>query len=157
MKTTDLCDEYGDRVHVADPIGFRSFGGRKEIIGQIETVKCHEDNSLLRAAVEKNGKGKILVVDGGGSNRCALLGDNIAAIAHQNEWNGIVIYGFIRDSEAISKIDIGIVALGTNPRKSAKKNEGSTNIVLHFANTDFVPGNFIYIDQDGIITSEKEL
>jgi regulator of ribonuclease activity A len=157
MKTSDLCDEYGDQVQVAEPIGFGSFGGRKEFFGQIVTLKCFEDNSLLRAAIEKNGKGKVLVVDGGGSNRCALLGDNIASIAHQNEWNGIIIHGYIRDSEAVSKIDIGIVALGTNPRKSAKKNKGAANIIVNFAQTDFIPGKYIYIDQDGIVTSEKEL
>jgi regulator of ribonuclease activity A len=157
MKTTDLCDEYGDQIHVADPIGFKSFGGYNEFFGKIETVKCYEDNSLVRAALEENGKSKVLVVDGGGSLHCALLGDNIAALAQKNEWSGILLFGCIRDSEAVSALGLGIVALGTNPRKSAKNNEGTANVSVHFAGIDFIPGSHIYIDSDGIVTSEKEL
>jgi len=89
--------------------------------------------------------------------RCALLGDNVAALALKNEWNGILIYGSIRDSEAVSALELGVVALGTNPRKSAKKNEGTSNIELHFAGASFIPGQFIYIDADGIVTSAKEI
>jgi regulator of ribonuclease activity A len=157
MKTTDLCDEYDQQVNVAEPIGFVSFGGRKDFSGQIETVKCHEDNSLVRAAVERNGKGKVLVVDGGGSRRCALLGDNIASLAQKNEWNGFLIFGSIRDSEVVATLDIGVVALGTHPKKSAKRNEGAANIVVYFSGTIFVPGQYIYIDADGIVTSETAL
>jgi regulator of ribonuclease activity A len=157
MKTSDLCDEYGDQIQVADPIGFKSFGGCNEFFGRIETVKCYEDNSLVRAALEQNGKSKVLVVDGGGSLRCALLGDNVAALAQKNEWSGILLFGCIRDSEAVSALDIGIVALGTNPRKSAKNNEGTANVSVHFAGMDFIPGYHVYIDSDGIVTSEKEL
>jgi regulator of ribonuclease activity A len=156
MKTTDICDEHSNEIQVVDPIGFKHFGGRTSFFGKIETVKCYEDNSLLRAAIEKNGRGKVLVVDGGGSLRCALLGDNIATLAQKNEWNGIFIYGGIRDSETVSGLDIGIAALGTNPRKSKKNNEGSSNIEVHFAGVDFVPGNFIYLDMDGIVVSEKD-
>ena len=157
MQTTDICDEHGNEIQVADPIGFKHFGGRKSFFGKIETVKCYEDNSLLRAAIEKNGKGKALVVDGGGSLRCALLGDNLAALAQNNEWNGILINGAIRDSEAVSALEIGIVALGTNPRKSTKNNQGSSNVELHFAGVDFIPGQFIYVDADGIVTSAEEI
>lgn len=157
MKTTDLCDEYIDQLQVADSIGFKHFGGRREFHGQIETVKCHEDNSLVRAALERNGRGKVLVVDGGGSLRCALLGDNIAELAQKNEWAGVLVYGSIRDSQAVSALDVGVVALGTNPRKSAKRNEGTVNVAVHFAGISFVPGHTVYIDADGIITSETEL
>lgn len=157
MKTTDLCDKYENQITVADPIGFKSFGGRKEFSGRIETVKCHEDNSLVRAALEKNGKGKVLVVDGGGSLRCALLGDNMAALAQKNEWNGVLIYGCIRDSELVATLDIGVLALGTHPRKSAKKNEGAANIPVYFAGVIFDPGQTIYIDADGILVSAAEL
>lgn len=157
MKTTDLCDEYGDQVQVAEPIGFKPFGGRNPFWGQIVTVKCHEDNSLVKAAVSQNGRGKVLVVDGGGSLRCALLGDIIAGLAQQNEWAGFLIYGAIRDSEAVAAINIGVMALGTNPRKSGKKNEGTANIHLHFAGIQFVPGHFIYLDADGIVTSAAAL
>ena len=157
MKTTDLCDQYGDQLAIAEPIGFKSFGGRNEFHGQIETVRCHEDNTFVRAALEGNGSGRVLIVDGGGSTRCALLGDNIAALAHQNQWNGIVVYGSIRDSAAVSKIDIGVLALGTNPRKSAKNKQGMAGIPLHFAAVDFIPGGFVYIDEDGMVLSAGNL
>lgn len=157
MKTTDLCDQHADQVRVAEPIGFKSFGSRHEFHGQIETIKCYEDNTFVRAMLEKDGSGKVLVVDGGGSRRCALLGDNIADLAYQNKWNGIIIYGSIRDSLAVSDIDIGILALGTNPKKSAKNKEGTVNIPVHFAGVDFVPGEFIYADEDGMVISHQEI
>ncbi len=157
MKTTDLCDKYGDQLRVAEPIGFRSFGGRNEFHGQIETVQCFEDNTFVRATLEKNGTGKVLIVDGDGSNRCALLGDNIAELAHKNDWNGIVVFGYIRDSVAVSAIDIGIIALGTSPKKSAKDNLGEVNLTVRFADVDFVPGEFVYVDEDGVVVSDSEL
>ena len=157
MKTTDLCDEYGGQVQVAEAIGFRHFGGRKTFWGQIVTVKCYEDNSLVRVAVSQNGRGQVLVVDGGGSLHCALVGDIIAGLAQQNEWAGLLIYGAIRDSEDVAAIDIGVAALGTNPRKSGKKNEGTANIPLYFAGISFVPGHSIYVDADGIVTSAAAL
>jgi regulator of ribonuclease activity A len=157
MKTTDLCDQYADEVRVLEPIGFQSFGGRREFHGQIETVKCYEDNTFVRATLEKDGMDKVLVIDGGGSHRCALLGDNIAELAYQNHWNGILVYGYIRDSIAVSKIDIGVIALGTNPKKSAKDNVGITNIMVSFAGVDFIPGEFVYVDEDGVVVSDREL
>lgn len=157
MKTTDICDAYGDVVRVAEVIGLRHYGGRTTFSGLIETVKCFEDNSLVRAALEKNGRGKVLIVDGGGSLRCALLGDNIAALAEGNEWAGVLVHGAIRDTADIADIDIGIMALGTSPRRSAKNNEGSANVLVHFAGINFVPGHTIYADMDGIITSERAL
>ncbi len=157
MKTTDLCDKYGDQLRVAEPIGFRSFGGRNEFHGQIETVQCFEDNTFVRATLEKDGTGKVLIVDGDGSNRCALLGDNIAELAHKNDWNGIVVFGYIRDSVAVSAIDIGIIALGTSPKKSAKDNLGEVNLTVRFADVDFVPGEFVYVDEDGVVVSDSEL
>jgi regulator of ribonuclease activity A len=157
MKTTDLSDKYNETVRVMEPIGFRHFGGRLEFHGQIETVKCYENNTFVRAALEKDGTDKVLVVDGGGSNHCALLGDNMAGLAQDNHWNGIIIYGCIRDSLAVSKIDIGVLALGTNPRKSAKDRVGSSNIVVSFGGVDFVPGEFVYVDEDGVVVSDREL
>ncbi len=157
MKTTDLCDKYGDSLRVIDPIGFQSFGGRHEFNGQIETVKCYEDNTYVRAALEKDGTDIVLVIDGGGSNRCALLGDNIADLAHTNGWNGIIVFGFIRDSVAVSMIDIGVIALGTNPKKSAKNRQGTVNIVVSFAGVDFTPGEFVYVDEDGAVVSDSKL
>jgi len=157
MKTSDLCDNYIDQIQVAEPIGFKSFGGRHEFHGRIETVKCYEDNTFVRATLEKDGTGKVLVVDGGGSNRCALLGDNIAELAYTNKWNGVIVYGSIRDSVAVSKINIGILALGTNPKKSAKNKEGAVGIPVHFAGVDFIPAESVYVDEDGIIASRQEL
>ena len=157
MKTTDLCDKYGDRLRVAEPIGFRSFGGRVEFHGQIETVQCFEDNTFVRSTLEKEGAGKVLVVDGDGSNRCALLGDNIAELAHKNGWNGMIVFGYIRDSAVLSAIDVGVIALGTNPKKSAKDNLGTVNLTVRFADVDFVPGEFVYVDEDGIVVSDSEL
>jgi regulator of ribonuclease activity A len=157
MKTTDLCDKYGDRLRVAEPIGFRSFGGRVEFHGQIETVQCFEDNTFVRSTLEKEGAGKVLVVDGDGSNRCALLGDNIAELAHKNGWNGMIVFGYIRDSAVLSAIDVGVIALGTNPKKSAKDSLGTVNLTVRFANVDFVPGEFVYVDEDGIVVSDSEL
>ena len=157
MKTTDLSDKYGDQLRVAEPIGFRSFGGRNEFHGQIETVQCFEDNTFVRATLEKDGNGKVLIVDGDGSSRCALLGDNIADLAHSNRCNGIVVFGYIRDSVAVSEIDIGILALGTSPKKSAKDNLGAVTLTVRFADVDFVPGEFVYVDEDGIVLSSTEL
>lgn len=157
MKTTDICDEYAGRIQVADPVGFKHYGGRKTFSGQIETIKCHEDNSLVRTAVAAPGKGKVLVVDGGGSLRCALLGDLLADMAQKNAWEGIVVYGCIRDSEVVATLDIGVMALATHPRKSEKRNMGMTNLTVHFAGIDFVPGHYLYADADGIVTSESAL
>ena len=159
MKTTDLCDKYGELlvIRVMEPIGFRSFGGRNEFQGQIETVKCFEDNILVRSALERDGMDKVLIIDGGGSMHCALIGDNIASLAHRNGWNSILVFGCIRDSLTVSKIDIGVIALGTNPKKSAKNGEGKMNIVVSFAGVDFVPGEFLYVDEDGVVVSKREL
>jgi len=98
-----------------------------------------------------------ILVDGGGSNGCALLGDNIADMAYRNHWNGMIVFGYIRDSVAVSAIDIGIIALGTNPKKSAKDNLGTVNLTVRFADVDFVPGEFVYVDEDGMVVSSTEL
>ena len=113
IRTTDLCDEHPD-ILVADPI-FRDYGGARLFHGRITTVKVHEDNVLVRKALEEPGQGRVLVVDGGGSLRCALLGDNIAAMAHENGWAGVIVHGCIRDAEAIGQIPIGVKALATLP------------------------------------------
>lgn len=157
LKTTDLCDAHADKVRIAEPIGFKDFGGKRYFNGSIHTVKCFEDNSLVRTVLESNGEGKVLVVDGGGSMRCALLGDMLAGLAIKNKWNGIIVYGCIRDSEAISQLPLGVKALNTIPLKSNKRNEGQQNIALRFAGIDLVPGEFVYCDCDGIIVAEEAL
>ena len=156
-KTTDLCDAHADKIQVAEPIGFKDFGGNKNFNGKIETVKCFEDNSFVRKALEQNGEGKVLVIDGGASMRCALLGDMLGDLAIKNKWSGIIVYGCIRDSVAIANLALGVKALNTIPLKSNKRNEGQQNIPVNFAGINFIPGEFVYCDEDGIITSPKPL
>lgn len=157
IKTADLCDNNPTVVRVAEPIGLINLGGHSSFYGQIHTVKCFEDNSFVRKALDQDGKGKVLVVDGGGSLRCAMLGDMLGELAVKNNWSGIIVYGCIRDSAAISKLPLGVKALNTIPIKSNKRNEGQENITVRFAGTDFVPGEFIYSDEDGIIVSAQPL
>ena len=157
LLTTDLYDNHPDKVRVAEPLTFKDYGGAKLFHGQIETVKCFEDNSLVRKTLEQNGEGKVLVVDGGGSMRCALLGDMLGELGVKNKWNGIVIYGCIRDSAAMATLQLGVKALATIPLKSNKRNEGQQNIPVRFAGVDFVPGEFLYADEDGIIVSKEAL
>ena len=157
VETTELCDKFIDQINVATPIGFKDFGGVKSFFGQIVTVKCYENNPLVRQMLEKDGTGKILVVDGGGSDRCALMGDNMAELAIKNNWKGIVVFGCIRDSVAIAKLEIGLKALNVIPVKSGKKNEGDINTTVNFANVTFVPNHFIYCDEDGIVVSQNSL
>jgi regulator of ribonuclease activity A len=137
---------------------FQSFGAKINFYGSIVTVKCHEDNTSVREILNKeNGKGKVLVVDGGGSLRCALLGDLIAEAAIKNEWEGVIIFGCIRDSAVVNKMQIGVKALNTNPVKSVKRAAGIINETVYFANVSFVPGHFVYSDEDGILVSESEI
>lgn len=154
--TADLCDKHIDKLQVAEPM-FADFGGEAVFEGQIHTLKVFEDNTLVRAALEKDGTGQVLVVDGGGSFRCALLGDNLAALAIENNWRGIVVFGCIRDSRQIAQMDIAVKALATNPTKSVKRNEGQENIPVRFAGVDFRPGAHLYADEDGIVVSEMPL
>ena len=156
FSTADLHDEHEGKVQVASVL-MQSFGQKTRFSGPISTVKCFEDNSLVRAALEEPGAGRVLVVDGGGSIRCALVGDKLAELAMKNGWKGLVINGCIRDSAVISTLDIGIKALGTNPRRSVKKGEGERDIVLKFAGATFTPGTYLYADEDGILISPDEL
>lgn len=154
--TADLCDKYIDQLQVADPI-FSSYGRTGSFQGEIHTLKLFEDNTLVRATLEKDGNGKVLVVDGGGYLRCALVGDNLAKLAIENNWAGIVVFGCIRDSAVINDMEVGIKALNTNPIKSIKRNEGQENIPVRFAGVDFQPGSYLYSDEDGIVVSESPL
>lgn len=156
FKTADLCDEYPDSLQICEP-GFSSFGGRPQFFGQISTIKCFEDNSLVREAVAEPGEGRVLVVDAGGSRRCAMLGDLLAAKAVAKGWSGILIYGLIRDSADIAVMDLGVKALGTHPLKSVKKGVGERDVVVRFAGVSFVPGEFLYADEDGIVCSDTAL
>ena len=156
FKTADLYDRYGDRVQVCDPI-FRDFGGHTCFLGCISTVKCFEDNSLVKAVLGEQGEGRVLVVDAGGSLRCAMLGDMIAASAVENGWRGVLMFGCIRDSVEIGGMELGVKALATNPRKSEKRGEGQRGIPVSFAGVCFRPGEHIYCDADGILVAPEVL
>lgn len=154
LLTTDISDDLGDDAQVADPV-FRDFGGRAIFNGPISTVKCHEDNSLVRQALEEPGNGRVLVVDGGASMRCALFGDMLATLAEENDWSALVVNGCIRDSAEIASIDIGVKALATHPRKSVKRGVGERDVAVHFAGISFYPGQHLYADEDGIVVTAK--
>ena len=154
--TTDLCDAHEDKIRVVEPM-FASYGGRLSFFGRIATLKLFEDNSLVRKAVESAGEGRVLVIDGGGSLRRALVGDQLAALAVKNGWAGIVVYGCIRDSRAISDMDIGVFALDTHPMKTIKRNVGEADIPVVFGGVTFTPGEWLYADDDGVIVSSAPL
>jgi regulator of ribonuclease activity A len=154
--TPDLCDEYPDLVQVVEPL-MSSFGGRIAFGGEIVTVKCFEDNSLVKEELAKPGAGKVLVVDGGASMRRALMGDMIAEGAVKNGWEGVVIYGCIRDVDIIMELDLGVQAINTIPMKTDKRGEGQLNIPVTFGGVTFTPGEFVYADNNGVIISPQAL
>ncbi len=155
-KTADLCDEFDSEVRVAEPI-FRDFGGLRAFCGRVRTVRVRDDNSLVRAALETDGQGAVLVVDGGGSLRCALVGDRLGQLAYDNGWSGIVVHGCVRDSADLGTIPIGLKALASAPRKSRKRGEGEENVPLSFAGVVFKPGDHLYADPDGIVVADRDL
>jgi regulator of ribonuclease activity A len=157
VKTSDLYDTHGESINIAASNTFRDYGGSKMFSGKIVTVNCFEDNPLVKKTLEESGDGKVLVIDGGASMQCALLGDMLGEIAVRNKWNGIIINGCIRDSTELSKLDIGVKALGTNPRKSKKTGLGEINVPVNFAGVAFTPGEYVYCDEDGIVVSESNL
>jgi regulator of ribonuclease activity A len=154
--TADIYDEYGDQVQVLTPM-FTDYGKKRVFSGPVSTLKVHEDNTLVREALEEEGKGRVLVVDGGGSLRCALVGDMLAKLGVENGWEGIIVYGCIRDSAVISNMDIGVKALNTNPRKSVKKGIGERDIEIEIANTCFRAGAYVYADEDGVLLANEKL
>lgn len=160
FKTPDLCDQFeaelGAGLRVVAPM-FQRYGARQSFSGEIVTLKIFEDNTLVREAFGADGKGKVLVIDGGGSLRCALVGDQLAILARKNGWEGVVIYGCIRDSGDINGIDIGVRALNTHPQKSIKKGVGDRDIAVTFGGVTFKPGEYLYADEDGILVSDKPL
>lgn len=156
FATADLYDKYGDRLQVAAPV-LNNYGGDGQFSGPATTVKVFEDNSLIRDIFEEAGNGRVLVVDGGGSLMCALMGDVLARLAHDNGWAGAIIYGCIRDSAIISGIDIGVKALNTHPRKSVKRGTGDRDVPVHFADVIVRPDDYVYADQDGWLVTDREL
>jgi len=154
--TADLCDDHAERVQVCEPV-FHMFGGRRAFHGPISTIRCFEDNSRVKEAVEGPGAGRVLVVDGGGSRRRALLGDNLGRAAVKNGWAGVIIHGCIRDSAELGRMDLGLRALGTMPLRSDKRGEGERDVPVRFAGVTFRPAEFVYVDEDGIIVSPDAL
>ncbi|MGA2992818.1 MAG: ribonuclease E activity regulator RraA [Candidatus Korobacteraceae bacterium] len=150
LKTTDLCDQFEQRARVLAPI-FHDFGGRAAFDGVAVTVKCFEDNSRIKELSLTPGAGKVLVVDAGGSSRCAVVGDVIAGDFVKNGWAGIVLFGYVRDKAALAALPLGVKALGTNPRRSNKRSEGQANIPVEIGGHVCHPGDHIYADEDGVI------
>jgi regulator of ribonuclease activity A len=148
--TADLVDSIGADVHSCD-VQFHQFGGRPEFAGPISTVRCFQDNALLKSVLSEPGAGGVLVVDGAGSLHAALVGDVIAELARSNGWAGLVINGAVRDAAALRGMDIGVKALGTNPRKSTKTGAGERDIEVDLGGVTFVPGQIAYSDDDGIV------
>jgi len=155
-STTDLCDTHPNNVQVSE-IQWLNFGGEAAFCGEIVTVKCFEDNSLVKEHCGKPGQGKVLVVDGGASMRRALLGDMIAADAVNNGWAGLVINGCVRDIEILMTLKLGVKALGAIPLKTEKRGLGYYNVPLRFSGVDFMPGHYLYADTNGVIVSAQQI
>jgi regulator of ribonuclease activity A len=149
VATADLLDEHGAAAEVC-LIQFRSFGARA-FSGRVATIRCPEDNVLLRRQAQEPGAGRVLVVDGGGSLECALLGDNIASLALASGWAGVVLNGCVRDSVALDELGLGIKALGANPRPSRKQGVGEVDVPVTFGGVRFEPGAELYADEDGVV------
>jgi len=148
--TADLVDEIGPDVRSCD-LQFRQYGGRSQFAGPISTVRCFQDNALLKSMLSEAGEGRVLVIDGDGSLHTALVGDLIAALARDNGWAGVIINGAVRDAATLRTLDVGIKALGTNPRKSTKTGDGQRDVIVEFGGVLFAPGDIVYSDDDGIV------
>ena len=156
FTTADLSDAAGDRAQPCE-VQFQQFGGRRSFCGTIRTVRCAGDNALLRRTLGETSSGEVLVVDGGGWLSAALLGDKLATLGVKNGWAGVVIYGAVRDSQALAGIDFGVKALGTNPRRGTKTGAGASDVAVNFGGVTFVPSDWLYSDDDGIIVTVEAL
>ena len=152
----DICDDFIGEISVLDPL-FSDFGGNRRFSGEVVTIKCFEDNSLVRNAVRSEGRGQVLVVDGGGSLRRALLGDMLAASAAENGWQGLLINGCVRDVEILETIDLGVKALNSHPVKTDKRGEGQLDINVTFAGVTIRPGHYLYADANGVVVAVRNL
>ncbi len=156
FTTADLCDAFGGEVEVAAPL-LRDYGGVAAFYGPITTVEVTEDNTSVRQVLEQPGERRVLVVDGGASTRCALVGDRLAQLAVDNGWAGIVVNGCIRDSAALAAMPIGVKALAAMPRKSEKRGPGRHDVPVSFAGVTFTPDHYLYADADGILVAPRAL
>lgn len=158
LTTAYLCDTYAGKgnLQIAEPL-LRSYGGNQVFGGSITTLRCFEDNAMLKKILTEKGGGKVLVVDGGGSHRCALLDAQLATMAFDNGWQGIVVYGCIRDAALLNQIPVGILALHAHPLLCHGKDTGDRDVLITFAGVNFRKDHFLYADMDGIIVSETML
>jgi regulator of ribonuclease activity A len=156
FTTADLCDAYARSVRVAQPL-FREYGGVEKFAGPIETLRVRDDNTLIREALETAGQGRVLVIDGGASLKCALVGGRLATLAATNGWAGVLVNGCIRDLVEIRELPVGIRALNAVPMRSEKNGQGERGGILSFAGVTFAPGHFIYADTDGILVAQRKL
>lgn len=156
ISTPDLCDAHPERVRVLEPM-LRGFGGRSAFGGEVCTVKCYEDNSFVKQRLGEPGSGRVLVVDGGGSMRRALMGGDVAAMAVDNGWSGVILYGCVRDVEELCELDLGVQALGAIPLKTRKRNVGELDVPLTFGGVTFHGGDWVYADNNGVIVADGEL
>jgi len=150
VSTADLYDEHGEDLQVCDT-PFIQYGGRRAFDGPITTVRCFQDNALLKSILSTPGSGGVLVVDGGGSVHTALSGDVIAQLAVDNGWAGLVINGAVRDSDPLARMDLGVKALGTNPRKSGKTGAGERDVDITIGGATFHAGDHLWSENDGVI------
>ncbi|MWA00768.1 ribonuclease E activity regulator RraA [Actinomadura sp. LD22] len=156
FATADLIDDFGDELRSCET-QFRQYGGRAAFAGPVSTVRCHRDNGLVKRLLNTPGEGRVLVVDGAGSLASALMGDLIAASAVANGWAGVVINGAVRDVVALRGLDLGVKALGSNPRKSAKDGAGEVDAPVAFGGVEFRAGDWLYSDEDGIVVAARPL
>jgi regulator of ribonuclease activity A len=156
FATVDLVDAHSD-VLKSCATQFRQFGGHSSFSGPIRTIRCLEDNALIKQTLGTPGRGAVLVVDGGASLRSALVGDLIAGLGQKNGWSGLVLNGAVRDTRALGTLAIGIKALGSNPWRSAKTGAGQLDVAVSFGGVDFHPGHWLYSDEDGIVVSEHKV
>lgn len=158
FRTTELCDRHADlqRLTIAEPL-FRSFGGHSHCQGPITTVKVFEDDVLIRSILAEANPGGILVVDGGGSHRCALIDGALARSAAENGWQGLVVYGCIRDTLELSKIPMAVLALHAHPLRAHARGTGERDVLITFASVNFRTGHFLYADADGLVVCESPL
>jgi regulator of ribonuclease activity A len=148
--TADLYDEHGEALQSCD-LQFTQYGNRRRFQGIVTTLRCHEDNAILKQVIREPGHGKVVVVDSDGSLHCAMLGDNMAEVAASNGWEGIIINGAVRDAVALAGIDVGVKALGTNPRRSHKHGAGQREVPVSFGGVVFTPGATLVSDEDGVV------
>jgi regulator of ribonuclease activity A len=155
LSTSDLSDAY-PQAPIAEPV-FRDYGGEAAFSGPVYTVRVFEENTLVRATLETPGQGRVLVVDGGASLNCALVGDVLAGLGVQHGWAGVVVNGCVRDTAQLASLPIGIKALAAHPRRSGKGGSGEQGVSLTFAGVSIEPGDWVYADTDGLLVSKERL